>query len=137
LESEFSGKILSILLEEQVKLLVGEIDERQKQFERVNVIKECICGKAIVPVNTIIDIEGIMKKRYKVRNKKKLTLIYIGVGIASALGILFMVWLVTSRIWWGLSLFLFVALIGLAISAFLQKDNVFVCPKCNSVLNHL
>jgi len=133
LESELSGKILTILLDEQVKLLAGEIDERQKQLEMVNAIKERICDKAIVPVNTLIGIEGIMEKKNTVRNKQKLTMIYVGVGIASALGLLFMAWLVALRIWWGLAVYLSVSIISLLISAFPLKNKVLICPKCNSV----
>ena len=133
LESELSGKILTILLDEQVKLLTGEIDERQKQLEMVNTIKECVSDKAIVPVNTIIDIDGIIEKKNKVRSKKNLAMIYVGVGIASTLGFMFMVWLVVSRIWWGLAVYMSAALISLLFSAFQLKDNVFVCSKCDSI----
>lgn len=133
LESELSGKILTLLLGEQVKLLTGEIDERQKQLEMINVIKESIFDKDIIPVNTIIGIDGIMEKKNKVRNKKKLIMIYVGVGIATASGLLFMAWLVASRIWWGLAVYISVAIISLLISAFHLKDNVFICPKCDSV----
>jgi len=133
LESKLSGEILTILLDEQVKLLADEVDERQKQLKMINVIKESIHDKAIIPANTILDIEDIMEKRNKVRNKKKLTMIYVGVGIAATSGLLFMAWLVASRIWWGLAVYISVAIIGLLISAFHLKDNVFICPKCNSV----
>jgi len=133
MESEFSGKILTILLDEQAKSLAGEIDDRQKQLEMINIIKESICGKALIPENTILGIENVMEKKNKDRSKKKLTLIYIGVGVASALGLLFMVWLVASRIWWGLAVYITVAIIGLLISALQLKDNVFICPKCDSV----
>jgi DNA-binding transcriptional MerR regulator/DNA-directed RNA polymerase subunit RPC12/RpoP len=133
LASELSGRILAILLGEQVKLLAGEIDERQKQLEMINVIKESIRGKAIIPANTILDIEEIMEKKNKNRNKKKRIMIYIGVGIASTLGLLFMVWLAASRIWWGLAIYISVAIISLLISVIPFKDASFICPKCDSV----
>lgn len=133
LESEFSGKILAILLDEQEKLLADEIDERQKQLDMINVIKENIRNKAIIPVNTVLGIEDIMKKRNKVRNKKKLAMIYTGVGIAVASGLLFMTWLVASRIWWGLAVYISFAIIGLLISTFQLKDTEFICPKCDSI----
>jgi len=132
-ESELSEKILTLLLDEQVKTLSNEIDERQKQLEIITVIKESITGKANVPANTILDVENIMEKKNKVRNKKKLTMIYVRVGIAAALGLSFMVWLVASRIWWGFAVFISWSIIGLLMSAFLQKENEFICPKCESV----
>jgi len=133
MESELSEKILTFLLDEQVKMLSSEIDERQKQLEMITVIKESFTGKANVPANTILDVEHIMEKKNKVRNKKKLTMIYVGVGIAATSGLAFMVWLVASGFWWGLAAFLSVSIIGLTMSAFIQKDNEYICPKCNAV----
>ena len=132
MESELSGKILTILLDEQINLLTCEIDERQKQLGMINAIKENIHGKAMIPENSILGIEEIMEKKNKVCNKKKLVLIYVGVGIAASLGLLFMVWLVASRIWWGLAVYISVAIISLLISSYHLKDNDFICPKCNS-----
>lgn len=133
MESELSEKILAILLDEQVKLLSGEIGERQKQLEMITIIKENISGKTIVPANTILDVEHIMEKKNKTRDTKKLMLIYMAVGIVSALGLLFMAWLVVSRIWWGLAVYISVAILGLSISTYQLKDNEFICPKCDSV----
>jgi len=133
LESELSGKILTLLLNEQVKLLAGEIDERQKQLDMINVIKESIGEKAIIPENTIIGIENIMEKKNKDQGKKKLRWIYIGVGFASALGFAFLVWLIVSGIWWGLAVYLSVAVLSLMLSAFQLKGFEFVCPNCDSV----
>jgi predicted RNA-binding Zn-ribbon protein involved in translation (DUF1610 family) len=87
----------------------------------------------MIPVNTILGIEEIMEKRNENRSKKKLTTIYIGVGIAVTSGFLFMVWLIASRIWWGLAVYICTAIVSLLISAFVQKDNVFICPKCDTV----
>ena len=133
LESELSGKILTILLDEQVELLSGEIDERQKQLEMINVIKENIREKAVVPEKTILGIENIMEKKNKDQSKKKLRMTYIGVGVASVLGLLFMAWLVVSQIWWGLVVYLSIAIISLLISAFHLKDFEFICPNCDNV----
>jgi len=133
LESELSGKILTMLLDEQEVLLADEINERQKQLEMINVIKENITGKVIIPANAILDIEDAMEKKKKDHNHKKLAMVYVGVGVASALGLLFMGWLIRSQAWWGLAVYLFFALFGLFISALQLKDTVFICPKCDTV----
>ncbi|MCL2401184.1 MAG: MerR family transcriptional regulator [Oscillospiraceae bacterium] len=133
LESELSGKILTLLLDERVKMLADEIDERQKQLEMINVIKESIRDKAIIPANTILGIEGIMERKRKVGNKKKLHKIQIVIWGASALGFAFMVWLAALRIWWGLAVYVSVSIISLLISAFHLKDYVFICPNCDSI----
>ena len=132
LESELSGKILTLLLDEQIKLLADEIGERQKQLEMINVIKESIRNKTIIPANTIIGTGDIMEKKKMSHGKKKLAMIYAGVGAASVLGLLFMSWLVAARIWWGLAVYISLAVFGLSISAFQLKGSVFICPKCDS-----
>lgn len=133
--SELSEKILTLLLNEQEKLLTNEIDERQKQLEMITVIKESITGKASVSANTILDVEHIMEAKNRSRSMKKLNLVYVGVGIAAALGLAFMVWLAASRIWWGLAVYIAVATISLAISTLNLKDTDFICPKCDSIFS--
>ena len=132
LESDLSEKILTMLLDEQSKLLDGEISERQKQLEMINAIKESIHNKTIIPAKTIIGIDAIMEKKKMVQGKKKLAIIYAGVGAASALGLLFMAWLIISRIWWGLAVYIVIAVFGLSLSAFQLKAAMFICPKCDS-----
>ena len=137
--NELSENILTLLLNEQLKTISNEIAERQKQIKMITILKESISGKAGVPVNAIIDIEHMMmmekenKWKNKTRNKKKLTFIFIGIGIASLLGFSFMVWLIASRIWWGLLLYIAATVFSLLLSFFVQKDSEFICPKCNSV----
>jgi len=133
LESDFSGKILTILLDEQVGLLTGEIDERQKQLEMINVIKKSISDKAIIPANSILGVEDIMEKKNKDRNKKKLTLIYIAVGVFVATQLVLLAWLITSQIWWALVVYLCFALLGILITLTQLRNSEFICPKCDSV----
>ena len=54
LESELSGKILTILLDEQVKLLAGEIDERQKQLDMIKKRRQTTLSRKIGGANSEI-----------------------------------------------------------------------------------
>ena len=112
--------------------MTDEISERQKQLEMINIINESIRDKAVIPENTFIGIEDIMEKKNNGLNKKRLAMVLVGVGIAATLGLAFMVWLIVSQIWWGLAVYIAVAIISLVISALQFKDSVFICPKCNS-----
>ena len=133
LESELSGEILTILLDEQAKLLAGEIDARQRQLEMIKALKENVGDKAFVPANTIIGIENTMEKKNKVQGKKTLIIVYIGVGVACALGLWLLIWLIWSQIWWAVSVYGFFGILGLSMSAFMLKDTEFICPNCSSV----
>ena len=133
LESELSGKILTILLDEQAETLTSEIDERKKQLEKIKAIKESIRDKAVIPANTMLDIENMMEKKSKVQGKKALAIVYIGVGVACALGLWLLIWLIWSQIWWAVAVYGFFGILGLSLSAFMLKDTEFICPKCDTV----
>ena len=133
LESELSGKILTILLDEQVELLTSEIAERKEQLERITVIKESIHNKSIVPANTILEIEDVMEQKRMVRNKKKLSMIHIGVGVAVISQLLLLAWLIRLQVWWAFVVYILAAFFGIFISTLQLKDTVFICPKCNVV----
>ena len=131
MQSELSGEILTILLDEQIKQLTEENNKRQKQLAMINALKESISNKTIIPVNSIYDIEELMEKKNKVQGKKALAIVHIGVGVVSALGLWFLIWLIMSQIWWGVVAYGFFAVFGLTMSAFMLKDFEFVCPKCD------
>jgi DNA-binding transcriptional MerR regulator len=133
MESELSEKILTILLDEQVKQLSDEIDERQKQLEMIAVIKESIRNQATNPENSILDVEHTMKKKNNSRNTKKLTLIYLAVVAWTVPNVLFLAWLAISGIWWAVAVYLFFAVFGISVAALQLKDTVFICPNCDAV----
>ena len=132
MESELSGKILTILLDEQVGNLTSEIKERQKQLEMIKAIKESICNEAVIPANTILDIEDMMEKKNKVQGKKTLMIVYLGVGVACVLGLWLLIWLIWSQIWWAVVVYGFFSIFGLSLSAFMLKEMEFICPGCNT-----
>ena len=132
LRSELSAKILEILLAEQVTLLTGEVDERRKQLDMIRIVQDSIRGKTIIPANTILGIEDMMEKKNKVRNHKKLVIIYIGVGAAAASQLWLLAWLITSGRLWPIAVYLPVAVTGILITVFQLKDSAFICPKCGS-----
>ena len=132
MESELSGEILTILLDEQVGNLTSEIKERQKQLEMIKAIKESIYNKAVIPANTILDIEDMMENKNKIQGKKTLMIVYLGVGVACVLGLWLLIWLIWSQIWWAVAVYGFFSIFGLSISAFMLKDMEFICPGCGT-----
>jgi DNA-binding transcriptional MerR regulator/DNA-directed RNA polymerase subunit RPC12/RpoP len=131
LESESPGKILSLLLDEQTKQLGDEIKEKQNQLEAVKVIKECIRDMTIIPANSIIDIEHMMK------NKKGLRKVHgtmLGVGIimdaiqigAVALWIVKGIWIPFAI---GMPL---VILFGVLLTRMYYKNTAYICAECNA-----
>ena len=132
LESESSGKVLSLLLDEQIKQLSGEIKERQGQLETIKAIKENIHSVTAIPANSIIDIEQMMENNKKVREKfRRLVVkaIIISIPQYSALA-----WWIMGGLWWPfVLLFLINIPIGVLIAKNYFKDAAFICAECNSV----
>jgi len=136
LGSELSGNILSILLDDQINMLSNEIEERQKQLEMINIIKESIANKAIVPAKTILDVEYIMENNSKIRGRRKLRLIHIGVGIFCLTQIALLAYLAHLTIagkWWPIAVYLLVSALGIFTTLFDLKSKEFVCPNCKAV----
>jgi DNA-binding transcriptional MerR regulator len=133
LESESPGKVLSLLLDEQEKQLDGEIKERKKQLEVIKVIKESVRDKTAIPVNSIIDIEHIMKKNKKARKKfRKMLVLAILLMTVPMIGTI-VLWITKGMwlpfvIWFPLS-----QVIGVLIAKSNYKDSAFICTECNSV----
>jgi len=132
LESEAPGKVLTLLLDEQIKQLGDEISERQKQLEAIEVIKESVSDKATIPVNSIIDIENMMEKNKKVRRKsRKLVLIAIIMSLptfaTSALWIIKGIWIPFAVV------FPLTQLLGVFVARHHFRDAAFICAECNFV----
>jgi len=132
LESESPIKVLTLLLDEQKKLLGDEINERQKQLEVVKVIKESIRGKTTIPVNSIIDIEHMMKKNKRVRSKFRKMFAIACVMSLPTFGAIAL-WIVKGMWVPFVIVFPISQLFGVLLAKYFYRDTAFICPECNSV----
>jgi len=130
MDSDMSGKIFSILLDEQLNILSAEMEQRQRQVKMIHVMKESIANKTIVPVNSILDIEQRMKNNFN--NRLKLTLIYMTVAIVVILGTGVAAWLITSQFWWGLGAYIIAAVFGITVTLLSLRNVEFICPNCDA-----
>jgi len=132
LESESPVKVLTLLLDEQIKLLGDEIGERQKKLETIEVVKESIRNKTTIPVNSIIDIEHMMEKNKKVRSKfKKIVAIACVISLPT-LGAIAL-WAVKGM-WIPLVIvFPISQVFAVLLDKHFYRDTAFICSECNAV----
>jgi DNA-binding transcriptional MerR regulator len=132
LESDSPVKVLTLLLDEQIKLLGSEINERQRQLEAIGIIKDSIRDKTAIPVNSIIDIESIMEKNKRVRSKfRRLVVIacFMSLPIVGSI----VLW-ATKGMWVPFALILpLTQLLGLLLARHHFNDAAFICAECDSV----
>ncbi len=131
MESESPGKILSLLLDEQTKQLSGEIKEKQSQLEAVKVIKECIRDMATIPINSINDIEHMMKNK---KGLRKVHGIMLGVGLVmSAIQIGTIALWIANGMWIPFAIGMpFVILLGVLVTRMYYRNTAYICAECNA-----
>lgn len=131
LGSEAPGKVLLLLLDEQMKQLGGEIQEKQEQIEAIKIVKENIRSMDAIPVHSINDIGHMMK------NKKGLRKVHgtmVGVGLlmdAIQIGAIAL-WIVEG-IWLPFAIGMpFVLLFGVLLTRMYYRNTAYICAECNA-----
>ncbi len=131
LDSEAPGKILSLLLDEQIKQLGGEIKEKQVQIEAIRVVKESIHNREIIPANSINDIGHMMKNKKRLR-KVRGTMLVVGL-IMDAVQIGAIVLWVVKNIWIPFAIGMpFVILLGILMTRMYYRNTAYICAECNA-----
>jgi DNA-binding transcriptional MerR regulator/DNA-directed RNA polymerase subunit RPC12/RpoP len=130
LDSDSPGKVLLLLLNEQVKQIDCEIKDRQKQLDSIKVIIESIRHADRIPANSISDIERMMNSRKKLR-KTHVTMLIIGLIMdAIQIGTVFL-W-IAKGIWQPFAIGMpFVILMGILITRMYYKNTEYICAECN------
>lgn len=132
LESESPVKVLTLSLDEQVEMLDIEINERQNQLETIAIIKESIRDKTAIPVNSIIDIEHMMKKNKRVQAKFKKLVAIVCVMTLPTIGALAL-WSIKGM-WIPFAIvFPLSQLLGIFLMRHFYTDTAFICAECNGI----
>lgn len=132
LSEEHPEETISLLLEEQEKTLCSEIEERQKQLEKLGELRKSIKKIERFSVESIGDIAYIMKNKKKLW---KLRFIMLAAGIVMdiiEIGTIIL-WILTG-IWLPFAIGMgIVVLLGVFISCFYFNNVAYICPKCHMV----
>jgi DNA-binding transcriptional MerR regulator/DNA-directed RNA polymerase subunit RPC12/RpoP len=67
LSNDAQGKVLTLLLDEQIKQLDSDIKEKREQIDAIKIVKDNIRSMDAIPVNSINDIEHMMKNKKGLR----------------------------------------------------------------------
>ena len=132
LSEEHPEEVISLLLDEQEKTLAREIQERQKQLEKLLMLRQSIKRVEQFSVESIGDIAHSMENR---KNLKKLRLLMIVCGaIINTIEIGTIVLWVRTGIWVPFAAGMgIVFLISILVSYFYYNNTACICPKCHEV----
>ncbi len=131
LQSEHPGKVLSLLLDEQLKRVDAELDELNRQRKAIEIVKENVRNMQTISVKSINDIEQIMNAKKKLR---KVHGWMLGVGIVMDIVEVgsILLW-IFKGIWWpfaaGMPL---VILSAILLVRMYYRNTAYICPECGT-----
>lgn len=129
---EHPEKVISIIMDEQEKLLRGEIEQKQQQADKIAAAKKEICRMSSFSVESIGDVAHIMENRKKLRRLRVLMLIAAIPMNLIEIGTI-VLW-ITTGLWWPFAVgMVIVAALGAWISYFYYSNASYICPECHSV----
>lgn len=129
---ENPGNVIALLLEQQEKILSGEIGERQEQLEKLRELRRELRGIDSFSVESIGDIAFTMS------NKNKLKKIHAAMLISAIpvtlLEIAAIILWVTHGFRWLFVIWAVIAVAyGIIISRYYFKSTAYLCPECHKV----
>ncbi len=132
LGSETPGKVLTLLLDEQIKQLGSEIKKKQEQIDAVKIVKENIRSLNTIPINSINDIEHIIKNK---KGLRKAHGIMLAVGlIMDAIQIGTIVFWIKKGIWLPFAICMPpVVLFTILLVRLYYKNTAYICTECSAV----
>ena len=131
LESQNADKVLELLLEQQAKALEEDIQDRQQQLRSIRALEENLKSAEKIPVNSISDMEQLMK------NKQKLRKIH---GVMIALGVIMDLLQIAGLILWIVQgiwqpfvvCFAVAVVIGVLLTRYYYLSTEYLCPACGA-----
>ena len=132
LSEDAPDKVISILIEQQEKLLEEELRERQSKLNLLGQMKKELKSIEHFSVESIGDIAYAMENR---KNMQKLHAILLISGIP--IGILqwgSIIYGIATGIWWPVVVYLIAVVpYGFWISNYYFKRVAYICPECHTV----
>ncbi|MBQ8449037.1 MAG: MerR family transcriptional regulator [Clostridia bacterium] len=130
IKEENSGEVISLILGEQMALLQNEIEEKQKNLEKLSRLRRMFKENENLPLEAINDAASIMESKKKMK-KLHAFLIATGLPIEVAELVSVALWISTG-IWWPFAVYLLVAVpYAVWITRYYFTRVAYVCPECH------
>ena len=132
LAEERPESIITLLMEQQERVLCEELAERQAKLDLIKGIRRELKELESVSVESIGDIAHYMKQKNKL-TKIRAMMVITGIPV-SALEVASIVLWVTLGWWWLFVLWGCVAIAwGTAVSVYYFRSVAYICPECHKI----
>lgn len=132
LKEEDPGSVISLLLEQQRKMLKEEIGEREERLKKLDDLASGLKDVEHFSVESIGDIAYLMKTKKELRKVRTIMLsVGISLEIIEACTIIIAF---KTGIWWPLLLWILVGIVvaGWMVKFYYKKID-YICPQCHTV----
>lgn len=126
------GGVISVLLEQQEKLLKEEVSERQAKLAVLEGIKRELRSVENFSVDSIGDIAYVMENRKKLKRLHGILLI-AGIPLTIIQWISVIIWITTGTGWYFAMYALIAVPYAVWLSAFYFRRVAYICPRCHEM----
>ena len=132
LKEEDPGSVVTILLDQQEKVLRDEMDERREKLDHLADLRKGLRAFSLISVESIGDVAAVMENKKKLSAlHKNMILSAIPVGILQWGSIL--LWILKG-IWWPFVLWVVIAIPFICWSTrYYHRNTAYICPQCHEV----
>lgn len=124
--------IISVLLEQQEKILNDELSECRKKLEIIDGIKRELKESENFSVESLGDVAQVMKQRNKL-SKMRLTMVLTGIPVTALQWTSIILW-ITNGLWWLFVIWACVAIPwGVTVSLWYFNRVAYICPECHEI----
>lgn len=123
-------KVISLLLEQQERMLSDEMKEREGMLERIATFRREMKSVSDFSVESIGDIAHYMNNKKKLTRMRAIMLI-TGIPVTALQWVAVVLWIVNG-VWWPFLLWICVALVyGIFVSRYYFGHTAYICPECH------
>lgn len=132
LQEDNPAEIISLMLDEQEKVLRDEVQAREEKLRKLSELREGLKGAKEFSVESIGDIAYIMKNKQKLR-KVHTTLVLTGIPLSVLQWVSIALW-ITKGYWWLFAVWAVLAIpYGVLASRWYFQRVSYICPHCHTV----
>lgn len=132
LQEEHPEKVISLLIEQQEKVLSEEVSEKQDKLEKLRELKSELKDREQFSLESIGDIAVIMEGKKKLKQMRWM-MILTGLPVTALQWFSIIFWIIKG-IWWPFALWVLIAIPwGILVSRYYFGHVKYICPECHEV----
>ena len=129
LHSPEPEKVLGLLLEEQLRWVEGELEEKRRQREAIRLVREDLARGNAITLQSTRDIERMMKEKKQLRGLH-ITMLAVGI-LMDLIEVGALLLLIYQGIWLPFAIGMPLVILMVLTARMYYQNTAYICPKCH------